>query len=123
MCRSCFEICGVASCEVLRGRWRRPDVFFSLDARDVKVPKILICFPTPLNRLESPLFLGFIVYIFSKILFILIKFSQFLWKSVNICSTLVTWVLSRYEGKRDNVASVMEAIKMNGLLRGREGGK
>ena len=123
MCRSCFEICGVASCEVLRGRWWRPDVFFPLDARDVKVPKILICFPPPLNRLESPLFLGFIVYIFSKILFILIKFSQFLWKSVNICSTLVTWVLSRYEGKRDNVASVMEAIKMNGLLRGREGGK
>ena len=64
--------------------------FFSLDARDVKVPKILICFPTPLNRLESPLSLGFIVYIFSKILFILIKFSQFLWKSVNISHLLDT---------------------------------
>ena len=64
--------------------------FFSLDARNVKVPKILICFPTPLNRLESPLFLGFIVYIFWKILFILIKFSQFLWKSVNISHLLDT---------------------------------
>ena len=64
--------------------------FFPLDARDVKVPKILICFPPPLNRLESPLFLGFIVYIFSKILFILIKFSQFLWKSVNISHLLDT---------------------------------
>ena len=66
--------------------------FFPLDARDVKVPKILISFPTPLNYAASwVIFIfGLIASIFSKILFILIKFSQFLWKSVNISHLLDT---------------------------------
>ena len=92
MCRSCFEICGVASCEVLRGRWRRPDVFFHLMQGTLKCQKFSFVFQHLwiMLRLESSLFLGFIVYIFSKILFILIKFSQFLWKSVNISHLLDT---------------------------------
>ena len=67
--------------------------FFSLDARDVKVPKILICFPTPLSHAASWvifIFRVYCLYFCQRFYFFLIKFSQFIWKSVNISHLLDT---------------------------------